>query len=285
MTPLIVATAAAAVAGLIAGLALGKALGGGRAAAPERRPWTSMRAVQIGEFLSFVLYQLREYLISVTSLVEALALSAPKDQPAFTEKLERLRRVVGELNVKASRLLGDRSAVTTQASGKRTSFGVAEVVEECLSATRQAYPSIPASFAKEGTVPAITGDRRGLQACVLAVLDNAFQSCARAGRGRVTVTLRAADRRAQIEVSDEGGGIDEETQRGLFEPLHAARGGNDGLGLGVPMTRRVIERLGGSIRVKSKPPFTAVLLEVPLRDDLPFVRNEESTWAGRRDKV
>ncbi len=244
-----------------------------------------MRAVQIGEFLSFVLYQLREYLISVTSIVEALALSAPKDQPAFGEKLERLRRVVGELNLKAARLLGDQSAVTTQASGRRTSFQLADAVRECLEAARQAHPDVPSSFVEESSVPAITSDRRALQSCILAALDNAFQACARRGQGRVSAAVRNADGRAQVEIADEGGGIDEATQGGLFEPLHAARGGTDGLGLGLPMSRRIMERFGGAVRVKSKPPFSAVLLELPLSQDLPFVRNEESTWAGRRDRV
>lgn len=252
---------------------------------PSRALWTSMRALQLGEFLSFVLYQLREYLISVTSIVEALTLSAPKDQPALTEKLERLRRVVGELNVKAGRLLGDQSAVTQQTAGKRTSFQISDLVEECLLAARADYPGVNATVASEGKLPAVTGDRRALQSCILAVLDNAFDACSRRGSGRVSVSLGKGERHAQIEISDEGGGIEESAQRSLFEPLHAARQGTQGLGLGLAMSRRLMERFGGSVRLKSKPPFTAVLIEFPLSADLPFVRNEESTWAGRRSSV
>lgn len=246
--------------------------------------FTSMRAVQIGEFLSYVLYQLREYLITVTSIVEALALSPAKDQPGVGEKLERLRKVVGELNVKAGRLLGDQTAVTTQRAA-RSSFSIADVVESCAEASRQAYGSaVESAVIREGEVPAVTGDKKALQASVLAVLQNSFDACARKGGGRVTATIRKSENRAQIEVSDDGGGLDVPQER-LFEPLHAARGGTDGLGLGLSMGRRLMERAGGSLRLKTKPPYTAVLLEFPLAQDLPFVRNEESTWAGRRDKI
>lgn len=284
MNLILLGAGAGAFAVFASGFALGRL--SSRAAAPRsRRLWTAMRSVQIGEFLSFVLYQLREYLISVTSIVEALSLSAPKDQPSLVEKLERLRRVVGELNVKAARLLGDQSAVTTQAPGKRTSFGLFELVSEAFDAAKAEHPGVPGSLVKEGSIPSVTGDRRALMSCLLATLENAFSACERRGQGRVSVSVHAEPRRAQVEIADEGGGIDEAFQGLLFEPLYAARGGTDGLGLGLPMSRRLLERLGGTIRVKSKPPFTAVLLELPVGQDLPFVRNEESTWAGRRDRV
>jgi signal transduction histidine kinase len=71
----------------------------------------------------------------------------------------------------------------------------------------------------------------------------------------------------------------------LFEPFFSARAGSGGLGLGLPMARRMLERLGGTVRVKSQGGATAVLVSLPISRDLPFVRNEESTWAGRRQDV
>lgn len=250
-----------------------------------RHLFNSMRVLQIGEFLSYVLYQLREYLITVTSIVEQLALTPAKDQPGVGEKLERLRKVVGELNVKAARLLGDQAAVTTRSGGGRSSFAIPDVVDRCVNAARELYGSeIASSIVVEGELPAVSGDRRALQAGLMAVLQNAFEACAAKGSGRVTVTVRKHENRAQIEVTDEGGGV-EAAPEGLFEPLHSARAGSDGLGLGLSMGRRLMERTGGTLRLKSKPPYTAALLEFPLGGDLPFVRNEESTWAGRRDKI
>lgn len=253
--------------------------------AETRALFTQMRSVQIGEFLSYVLYQLREYLITVTSIVEALALSPAKDQPGVGDKLERLRRVVGELNVKAARLLGAETAITTHKNTKASTFSIADSVDRCMDAARDAYGSgVEANVIKEGDLPALRGDRRALEASILAVLQNSFEACIRKGGGRVTATIRKADNKAQIEVSDDGGGVQVSVES-AFEPLQSARAGTDGLGLGLSIGRRLMERAGGALRLKTKPPYTAVLLELPLAQDLPFVRNEESTWAGRRDKI
>lgn len=279
---ILLAGAAAAAAAAGAAMLLERRAG---ASVEARTLFTRMRSVQIGEFLSYVLYQLREYLITVTSIVEALALTPAKDQPGVGEKLERLRRVVGELNVKTARLLGDQTQVTTARQTKTSTFQIAESVETCAQAARELYgPSVQAVVIREGQVPPLRGDRRGFEASMLAVLQNSFEACLRKGGGRVSATIRVEGNKAQIEVSDDGGGI-EGGLDALFEPLHAARRGTDGLGFGLSIGRRLMERAGGTLRVKTKPPYTAVLLELPLAQDLPFVRNEESTWAGRRDKI
>ncbi|MBI3288968.1 MAG: ATP-binding protein, partial [Elusimicrobia bacterium] len=103
------------------------------------------------------------------------------------------------------------------------------------------------------------------------------------GGGAVTVLLRRDGPHAEIEVDDDGGGISETDKASVFEPFAAARGGGaHGLGLGLSMSRRFLERIGGGLRLKSKTGYTAALLVVPLERELPNIRLEESTWAGRR---
>ena len=256
-----------------------------RRMATARGVWTSLRAGQVSEFLSYVLYQLREYQISATSLVEALALSAPKDNPAFTDRLERLRRVVAELNGKAARLLGENSAATTQA-GKVGAVPLAVLVREAVAEAQVAFATAPigASVVEQGPAPTLTCDRRVLRLSLLAVLQNAFEACSARGGGTVTLVVRQRDRYAEIELVDDGGGVGADASS-LFEPFFSARAGSGGLGLGLPMARRMLERLGGTVRVKSQGGATAVLVSLPISRDLPFVRNEESTWAGRRQDV
>jgi signal transduction histidine kinase len=250
-----------------------------------RGVWTGLRGGQVSEFLSYVLYQLREYQISATSLVEALALSAPKDNPAFTERLERLRRVVAELNGKAARLLGENSAATTQ-GGRPAEVALAEVARRAAADAQIAFATAPVSVSvvEKGESPKITCDPRALRLSLLAVMQNALEACSARGGGTLSVVVRRRDRYAEIELVDDGGGLSADAGT-LFEPFYAARAGSGGLGLGLPMARRMIERLGGTVRVKSQGGATAALIELPITRDLPFVRNEESTWAGRRQGV
>ncbi len=60
-----------------------------------------------------------------------------------------------------------------------------------------------------------------------------------------------AGRFVLLEVSDSGTGIDEATQRRIFEPFFTTK--SKGTGLGLPVVRQVVDRVGGLIRVQSEP--------------------------------
>lgn len=273
----------AALAGAAAGWALARRQSD-RRLARARRVWTTLRAGQVSEFLSYVLYQMREYLISTTSLAEAVALSAPKDDPKLVERIDRLKRVINELNGKASRMLGDKSAVTTQ-RGQPETLSVAALVRDAAADAQAAFATAPITVSVvEDSAPEVTCDPRTLRLSVLAVLQNSLEACSARGGGKVSIVVRKRERYAEIEILDDGGGSAADPNT-LFEPFFAASKGSSGLGLGLPMARRMVERLGGTVRLKSGPGATAVLLEFPITRDLPVVRNEESTWAGRRSSV
>ena len=283
MTLLLLTAAAAAAAGFAAGRA--SARGSSDGVNRARAVWTSLRAGQTSEYLSWVLYQLREYLISTTSLVETIALSAPKEDHALAERLERLKKVVSELNAKSARILGEKSGLTTQA-GKLSSFHPTELVRETVADAQAAFggANTEVTVTEAGEIKPVTCERKALRLSLLAVLQNSLEACALRGGGRVSVVVRERETHAEIEVMDDGGGLAVDPAT-VFEPFYGARKGSQGVGLGLPMARRMLERLGGTARVKSKDGATAVLLEFPIQRELPFVRNSDSTWAGRRRDI
>jgi len=254
------------------------------AAIRARGALARLRAAQVGEYISLVLFQLRDYLITISSVAESIALSAPKDDAKLGERVERLRRSVVELNGKMNRLLGDKSALTSVAPPTQSAVDLAALARDAAAEARAVFA--PGGAAVEvlvqGEVPPARTDRRPIELALLAVLQNSLEACAARGSGAVTVQVRREGAAAEIEVSDDGGGIPEATKPLVFEPLAAARAGGVGMGLGLSMSRRFLERLGGTLRLKSKGGCTAALLVIPLDQALPQIRNEESTWAGRR---
>lgn len=265
-----------AAAGLAAPAAAGEAW---RAA---RRTLSRLRAAQFGEYLSFALFQLRDYLTTLASLSEALALGDP-DEGKRQERVERLRRTVHELNAKLARLLGDRAPLTSYQTTRGT-VDVAELARAAAEEARAAFAptGVSLDLRVEGALPPARSDARVIELALLAVLQNALEACRRRGGGRVALRLRPAEGRVELEIDDDGGGIPPHALPTLFEPIVSAAPGGEGLGLGLSMTRRFLERIGGRVRVKSQGGLTAVLLEIPLDRELPLIRNEESTWAGRR---
>jgi len=82
--------------------------------------------------------------------------------------------------------------------------------------------------------------------------------------GEIAIISRLSpEGRVVAEVSDNGPGIAPEDMGRLFKPFFTSKA--RGLGLGLPLVRRVVERLGGVVEVESAPAKgTTVRLHLPV---------------------
>jgi PAS domain S-box-containing protein len=99
----------------------------------------------------------------------------------------------------------------------------------------------------------IWADADRLRQVVLNLLNNAFKFTSSGG----TITIRAREDGINliVEVQDTGRGISEEDRERLFEPYYRTEGDRarlSGLGLGLSLSKRIIELHGGLIWVESK---------------------------------
>jgi len=83
--------------------------------------------------------------------------------------------------------------------------------------------------------------------------------------GQVWVRLRAGERRAIIEVEDNGKGLPSEERDRLTEPYMTTR--SKGTGLGLAIVKKIVEEHGGRIEADNRPEGGArVRVVLPLRD-------------------
>jgi PAS domain S-box-containing protein len=94
-------------------------------------------------------------------------------------------------------------------------------------------------------------DKTKIGQVLLNVIDNAIKFTE---RGSVSVTCWREHNRAYFEVSDTGIGISAEEQEMLFQPFTQGKGGlvNGGTGLGLVLSKRIIETMGGKFELRSK---------------------------------
>lgn len=115
--------------------------------------------------------------------------------------------------------------------------------------------------------PAVTDGER-LRTALVNILSNARQAVEAAppddSAPAVVVGTRRADGRVSITVADRGPGIAPGDMPHIFDPYFTTR--RTGTGLGLPIARNIVEGLGGTLSVSSRPGSgTAIRIDLPLR--------------------
>ena len=104
-------------------------------------------------------------------------------------------------------------------------------------------------------VPVAQGDSQSLERAVTALVDNAIKFSP--PDGMVEVRISSRDNKAIIAVEDHGIGIDPIMRPRIFDRfVHLERNGDElysGLGIGLSITRQVIQQHKGSLDVESQP--------------------------------
>ncbi len=131
---------------------------------------------------------------------------------------------------------------------------LASIVERSIDTLQPAASAkgIHVKASLEGA-PKVLGDGNRLQQIVSNLLSNAVKFTPE--EGRVDVCLGVAGGKARITVRDTGRGIPPELLPQIFEPFRQGEGRpserQEGLGLGLAITRYLVEQHGGAIRVES----------------------------------
>ena len=161
---------------------------------------------------------------------------------------------------------------------RKEALDISAMFDDVLSSIRPqgVEKSIAIEKYVDGPV-AVDGDRIRVKQILYNLLSNAVKFTPRGGR--VQIEARPVDGFAEISVSDTGIGIPPEEHESVFDTFHqvGAAGTREGTGLGLPITRRLVEQHGGRIRLESEPGRgSCFTFTIPLK-----AANEKSTGSGR----
>jgi signal transduction histidine kinase len=103
----------------------------------------------------------------------------------------------------------------------------------------------------EAQLPWIQADPQGVHRCLLNLLTNAIDAIEE-DRGEVRLATHVAGESILICVEDNGVGVPSEARQQIFEVFYSTKG-NRGTGLGLAVTKKIVEEHGGRIAVESAP--------------------------------
>ncbi|HEY6459121.1 MAG TPA: ATP-binding protein, partial [Polyangiaceae bacterium] len=100
-------------------------------------------------------------------------------------------------------------------------------------------------------LPAVTGVARHLEQVFVNLFLNAAHAMADEKEGLVAVRARVTPDQVVVTVEDNGKGIPAESLAAIFDPFFTSRPHGEGMGLGLSISRDLVERAGGSLTARS----------------------------------
>ena len=195
------------------------------------------------------------------------------------EALEKIDRIERELDY-LDRVVDEFRNFAKETSLERERFSGAEMLEELegLMAGDLEAAGCRLAVETDGEVE-LTADRDQLRRVVLNLVRNAYQACGEGGRVLVEVEA-AGEGQRRIAVRDNGPGIPEEAVDELFTPFHTTK--EKGSGLGLPLSKQIVEKHGGSLEIDSQPgEGTSVVIELPFDPEIESSEREvPEGWLG-----
>src|SRR6266851_1892176 len=210
------------------------------------------------DFVSTVTHELRTPLTSIRAFSEILHdhPDLPEaDRARFlgiiTKETERLTRLIHQV-LDTSRLESGRT------EWHESLVDLREVIEDTVAATSQLFREreVRLETRLPERVPKVVADLDRIVQVVVNLLSNAVKFV-ESGRGRVEVAVLEDGEFVRVDVRDNGSGISLEDQKIVFDKFRqagdAVTGKPQGSGLGLHISRRIIERFGGRMWVESEP--------------------------------
>jgi two-component system NtrC family sensor kinase len=153
---------------------------------------------------------------------------------------------------------------TTPMNLQRTSLN--RVIEQALRLIQHQLDlaNVQVQLEVDSSLPDVVCDGAQIEQVLLALMMNALDAMPQGGNLRVNMTLQPDENVVRIVIRDDGTGIAPEILPRLFEPFLTTKETGKGVGLGLAISRSILERHGGKIAVQSElgrgTTFTIVLL-------------------------
>ena len=225
----------------------------------ERLVATRERLAKVGELTAGVAHSIRNPLHGALNCLDILR-TVPADEAVGVETLDMLETALRRMELMTRRLL----ALTREQALDLNPTDLSTLASDLVQSMRSgAPPALELRFEGVGETTARV-DMAQAREALANVVDNAVQACA--GQGRILVTVGPADEEEDtiwISVEDTGPGIPAQDLELVFTPFYTTKPMGQGAGLGLAITRRIVEEHGGMVFIEGTTGGTRVRMAFP----------------------
>jgi PAS domain S-box-containing protein len=213
------------------------------------------RVTTLGELMASIAHEVNQPLAAIAANAAASLRWLDRKPPRLDEVRQSVDNIVSD-STRANDVIQRLRSLTSKGVFQRVRLNLNDVVNEALLLVRRELLSqrISPELDLDPALAEIAGDRVQLQQVVINLVVNGIQAMAAVDDRPRVLQLRTHQADAdhvQLEVRDSGIGIDPKEAHLLFNAFYTTK--QDGMGMGLSISRSIVEAHGGAISVSGAP--------------------------------
>ena len=218
------------------------------------------RVMTLGELTASVAHEVNQPLAAIVTNANACLRWLGGAQPNFVEARHAVERIIKD-SYRASDVISHVRSLVKKAPPRNDLVDLNEVILEVLALAqtqaRRNRVALKHELAKD--LPAVPGDRVQLQQVILNLIMNGLEAISKTGQGERELLINSTKEEADnviVAVRDSGEGLDPANLERVFDAFFTTK--PDGMGMGLAISRTIIESHGGRLWATSTSPRGAV---------------------------
>jgi two-component system sensor kinase FixL len=209
------------------------------------------RLNELGEMASTLAHELNQPLSAIANYAQGCSRLLRDMDDAVAARMREALNETAQQALRAGQIIRHLREFVTRGETEKVPEDVRKLVEEAgaLALIGSREHRVQSAFEFSPRAETVTADRVQIQQVLINIMRNAIEAMRDSDRRELIVrTTPGEDGTVAVEVADTGPGISEEIAAQLFRPFVTTKPG--GMGIGLSISKRIVEAHGGKISVK-----------------------------------
>ena len=218
------------------------------------------RVMTLGELTASIAHEVNQPLAAIVTNGNACLRWLAGQQPNFGEAKSAVERIIKD-SYRASEVISRIRTLVKKAPPRNDRVDLNEVIIEVLALAQNQARRSRVELKRElaDNLPAVNGDRVQLQQVILNLVVNGMESIATSRNGERELSISTSKDESNnlvVAVRDSGHGLDAANLERVFDAFFTTK--PEGMGMGLAISRTIIESHGGRLWATSNSPHGAV---------------------------